>query len=86
MYSLYSGKDIGSHPENPTRHSAANVPSEEDILCNRNNDKVPDIYFNGGKPKRHLIHQKRNDTEELINNEPKQKVVIVSYCNALNFK
>ena len=35
-YELWlAGKDIGPHPEDPTRTSAANQPSMSDILCNK---------------------------------------------------
>ncbi len=29
------GMDVGPHPEDPTRHTAAPAPTEKDILCNK---------------------------------------------------
>lgn len=35
-YELWlAGKDIGPHPEDPTRSSAAAQPSLNDVLCNK---------------------------------------------------
>lgn len=35
-YELWlQGKDIGPHPEDPYRQSAAPAPTEKDILCNK---------------------------------------------------
>ena len=35
-YDLWlSGKDIGAHPEDPSRNSAATQPSVSDVLCNK---------------------------------------------------
>lgn len=35
-YELWlAGKDVGPHPEDPTRSSAAAQPSLNDVLCNK---------------------------------------------------
>ncbi|KAL1456799.1 hypothetical protein WDU94_001500 [Cyamophila willieti] len=47
-YDLWlQGKDVGPHPEDPTRQSAAPLPSEGDILCNKQNSGIPESYYEG---------------------------------------
>uniref|UniRef100_A0A1B6CJQ5 [histone H3]-trimethyl-L-lysine(9) demethylase n=1 Tax=Clastoptera arizonana TaxID=38151 RepID=A0A1B6CJQ5_9HEMI len=49
-YELWlQGKDIGPHPEDPYRQTAAPAPKEEDILCNKNNLEIPHLYLEAGK-------------------------------------
>lgn len=49
-YELWlQGKDIGPHPEDPYRQSAAPAPTEKDILCNKNNTEIPKLYLEAGK-------------------------------------
>ncbi|XP_071452141.1 uncharacterized protein [Hetaerina americana] len=61
-YELWlQGKDVGPHPEDPTRSSAAPPPTHTDILCNKNNTEIPlsFIEMRKKKPKRHPIHKKK---------------------------
>ncbi|XP_046400725.1 uncharacterized protein LOC124167009 isoform X2 [Ischnura elegans] len=61
-YELWlQGKDVGPHPEDPTRQSAAPPPTHTDILCNKNNTEIPQSFFEirKKKPKRHPIHKKK---------------------------
>ena len=65
------GRDVGAHPNNPKRQTAANAPSIDDILCNKNNkSSVPDIFFESqqkkGKAKRHLIHKPRQEEPDKV--------------------
>uniref|UniRef100_A0A7R9IZG7 [histone H3]-trimethyl-L-lysine(9) demethylase n=1 Tax=Timema californicum TaxID=61474 RepID=A0A7R9IZG7_TIMCA len=55
------GKDIGAHPEEPTRHYAAPPPSQRDVLVNKNNTELPQSFLEAPKknPKRHPIHKKK---------------------------
>ncbi|KAI5697976.1 hypothetical protein M8J76_016303 [Diaphorina citri] len=47
-YELWlQGKDVGPHPEDPSRQCAAPLPSEGDILCNKQNDGIPESYYEG---------------------------------------
>uniref|UniRef100_A0A8D9A3S0 [histone H3]-trimethyl-L-lysine(9) demethylase n=1 Tax=Cacopsylla melanoneura TaxID=428564 RepID=A0A8D9A3S0_9HEMI len=47
-YDLWlQGKDVGPHPEDPSRQSAAPLPSEGDILCNKQNSGIPESYYEG---------------------------------------
>lgn len=48
-YELWlSGKDVGPHPEDPTKCSVAPPPSSCDILCNKNNTDLP-LLLEGNK-------------------------------------
>ncbi|XP_050420976.1 lysine-specific demethylase 4C-like [Adelges cooleyi] len=49
------GLDIGPHPEDPSRVFAAPLPSESDILCNKNNMGIPKSYVNHGRKRRHPV-------------------------------
>ncbi|XP_054290259.1 lysine-specific demethylase 4A-like isoform X2 [Macrosteles quadrilineatus] len=52
-YELWlKGKDVGPHPEDPNKMSAAPAPSELDILCNKNNPEIPAAFLEGGGKKR----------------------------------
>ncbi|XP_068236737.1 uncharacterized protein [Palaemon carinicauda] len=69
-YELWiAGKDVGPHPEDPTRSSAAAQPSINDILCNKKNElpsPMLEELLNQSpkkKPKRHPIHQNKNEEE-----------------------
>uniref|UniRef100_A0A7R9E2A8 [histone H3]-trimethyl-L-lysine(9) demethylase n=1 Tax=Timema monikensis TaxID=170555 RepID=A0A7R9E2A8_9NEOP len=55
------GKDIGAHPEEPSRHYAAPPPSQRDVLVNKNNTELPQSFLEAPKknPKRHPIHKKK---------------------------
>ncbi|XP_063596662.1 uncharacterized protein LOC134773393 [Penaeus indicus] len=72
-YELWlAGKDIGPHPEDPTRSTAAAQPSINDVLCNKKNvtpspliEQLLNQSPKKKKPKRHPIHQNKNE-EELI--------------------
>lgn len=49
-YELWlAGKDIGPHPEDPTRSTAAAQPSINDVLCNKKlvlfTFSVPFLFF-----------------------------------------
>ncbi|KAK6621796.1 hypothetical protein RUM44_001603 [Polyplax serrata] len=65
-YDLWlSGKDIGCHPEDPTRICAAPSPSEVDILCNKNNTDLPQAFLNAPKKgARHLIYKKKSNFDK----------------------
>ncbi|KAL0277556.1 UNVERIFIED_CONTAM: hypothetical protein PYX00_004798 [Menopon gallinae] len=60
-YELWlAGKDIGCHPEDPSRVCAAPSPSEVDILCNKNNTDLPQAFLKAPKKgTRHLIHKRK---------------------------
>uniref|UniRef100_A0A2S2QES3 [histone H3]-trimethyl-L-lysine(9) demethylase n=1 Tax=Sipha flava TaxID=143950 RepID=A0A2S2QES3_9HEMI len=60
--SWLQGNDIGPHPEDPSRVFAAPLPSERDILCNRNNLGIPKLYLDSGR-KRHPVSHKLPDSE-----------------------
>ncbi|XP_018898026.2 lysine-specific demethylase 4C isoform X2 [Bemisia tabaci] len=63
-YELWlQGKDIGPHPEEPSRQSAAPPPSELDILCNKNNSEVPKVYLEGGKKRVPTVKKKKNEVD-----------------------
>ncbi|VVC37085.1 Hypothetical protein CINCED_3A019289 [Cinara cedri] len=56
------GNDVGCHPEDPSRSFAAPLPSECDILCNKNNAGIPKVYVEAGR-KRHPVTHKLPDSE-----------------------
>ncbi|KAK7080556.1 Lysine-specific demethylase 4B [Halocaridina rubra] len=68
-YELWlQGKDVGPHPEDPTRSTAAAQPSIGDVLCNKKNDMPSPVLEEllkspKKKPKRHPIHQNKNEEE-----------------------
>ncbi|XP_064088840.1 uncharacterized protein LOC135203058 isoform X2 [Macrobrachium nipponense] len=69
-YELWiAGKDVGPHPEDPTKSTAAAQPSINDILCNKKNElpsPMLEELLNQSpkkKPKRHPIHQNKNEEE-----------------------
>lgn len=72
------GKDIGCHPENLARQSAAPKPTRTDVLCNKNNETVPDNFVDSERkrPKRHLIHEQSEDGDELLQTEIKSEDLI----------
>ncbi|XP_022906422.2 uncharacterized protein [Onthophagus taurus] len=39
------GLDIGPHPEEPNKQSAAPLPLPQDILCNKNNQELPQSFL-----------------------------------------
>jgi len=60
------GKDVGCHPENSSRQTAAPKPTRSEVLCNKNNECVPENFVDSErtKPKRHLIHEQRDDGDK----------------------
>ncbi|CAL4082362.1 unnamed protein product, partial [Meganyctiphanes norvegica] len=68
------GKDVGPHPEDPGRHSAATQPTINDVLCNKKNPAEEDLIDKmlecspKKKVKRHPIHQDQGvaKSEELL--------------------
>jgi len=75
---LFAGKDVGCHPENSSRQCAAPKPTRSELLCNKNIECVPENFVDSEikKPKRHLIHEKRDDgdkedKDELMQTEAK---------------
>lgn len=76
-YELWlAGKDIGPHPEDPTRSSAAAQPSINDVLCNKKNvtpspliEQLLKQSPKKKKPKRHPIHQNKNEEELIFDGE-----------------
>ncbi|XP_069693613.1 uncharacterized protein [Periplaneta americana] len=55
------GKDVGAHPEDPSRQYAAPPPTQRDVLVNKNNPVLPQSFLDAPKknPKRHPIHKKK---------------------------
>ncbi|EEB12131.1 jumonji domain containing protein, putative [Pediculus humanus corporis] len=75
-YELWlAGKDVGYHPEDPTRAYAAPSPSEVDILCNKNNTYLPQAFLNAPKKgaKRHLIYKKKSNFDKNVDEEKKDE-------------
>ncbi|XP_045126574.1 protein piccolo-like isoform X2 [Portunus trituberculatus] len=76
-YELWlAGKDIGPHPEDPTRSSAAAQPSLNDVLCNKKNvtpspliEQLLKQSPKKKKLKRHPIHQNKNEGELIFHGE-----------------
>ncbi|XP_045592773.2 uncharacterized protein [Procambarus clarkii] len=76
-YELWlAGKDIGPHPEDPTRSSAAAQPSINDVLCNKKNvtpspliEQLLKQSPKKKKLKRHPIHQNKNEDELIFHDE-----------------
>ncbi|KAK8753965.1 hypothetical protein OTU49_005026 [Cherax quadricarinatus] len=76
-YELWlAGKDIGPHPEDPTRSSAAAQPSINDVLCNKKNvtpspliEQLLKQSPKKKKLKRHPIHQNKNEEEFVFHGE-----------------
>ncbi|XP_039286699.1 lysine-specific demethylase 4C-like isoform X2 [Nilaparvata lugens] len=64
-YDLWiQGRDVGPHPEDPNRHFAAPVPSQGDILVNKNNNmEIPKSYSETGK-KASTIKKKAAEEQE----------------------
>ncbi|XP_066996796.2 uncharacterized protein [Anabrus simplex] len=62
------GKDIGAHPEDPTRIFAAAPPTQGDILQNRNNTEIPSSFLNAlkGSTKRHPVLNKKDTDGSLL--------------------
>ncbi|XP_037087573.1 uncharacterized protein LOC119108101 [Pollicipes pollicipes] len=63
-YELWlAGKDIGPHPEDPSRNTPANLPTHADVLCNKNVEdqaKVTALIDSQQKRhKRHPIHKRK---------------------------
>lgn len=75
-YELWlQGKDVGPHPEDPNRHSAAPVPSEKDILCNKNNNmEIPKLYLEAGKKRIPALKKKQMIQEHIIPNDVKRVI------------
>lgn len=46
------GEDIGPHPEEPDKKVAAPLPLAQDILCNKNNDSLPQSFLEAPFKKR----------------------------------
>lgn len=53
------GIDIGPHPEEPNKLTAAPHPTHQDILCNKNNPELPESFLNAPAKKRHPIYGKK---------------------------
>lgn len=76
-YELWlAGKDVGPHPEDPTRSSAAAQPSLNDVLCNKKNvtpspliEQLLKQSPKKKKVKRHPIHQNKNEGELIFHGE-----------------
>ncbi|XP_042238661.1 uncharacterized protein LOC121877084 isoform X2 [Homarus americanus] len=76
-YELWlAGKDIGPHPEDPSRSSAAAQPSINDVLCNKKNvtpspliEQLLKQSPKKKKLKRHPIHQNKNEEELIFHGE-----------------
>lgn len=61
-YELWlQGKDIGPHPEDPYRQTAAPAPTEKDILCNKNNTEIPKLYLEAGKKRQPSVKKIKVD-------------------------
>ncbi|XP_046683412.1 lysine-specific demethylase 4A-like isoform X2 [Homalodisca vitripennis] len=57
-YELWlQGKDIGPHPEDPGKLTAAPAPSELDILCNKNNPEIPAVFLEAGKKRQPSVRK-----------------------------
>ncbi|KAB7495545.1 putative lysine-specific demethylase 4B, partial [Armadillidium nasatum] len=86
-YQLWiAGKDVGPHPEDPSKNAAALQPSISDILCNKNNSLDPpelEILLQitsspKKKPKRHPIHENKNEGElDLMGDIANEELIMV---------
>ncbi|XP_075228956.1 uncharacterized protein LOC142328798 [Lycorma delicatula] len=75
-YELWlQGRDVGPHPEDPNRQTAAPVPSEKDILCNKNNNmEIPKLYLEAGKKRIPALKKKQmmQENDNIIPNDVKR--------------
>ncbi|GLV37006.1 Lysine demethylase 4B [Carabus blaptoides fortunei] len=59
------GIDIGPHPEEPNKQSAAPHPTHQDILCNKNNAELPESFLTAPVKKRHPVYGKKGKNMSL---------------------